>query len=135
MTVSWRAEFLLLRHGFFIGEELHSWARSVPDKSKKKGREWVKKMQKKDSKSLIVYLLVLGISVIYILGGHQLAMTNYHAFDDDDQSIVVKATVLEITDRYSESYQISETEIAENETILFKAKIRSGADAGLFYGN
>ena len=130
MTVSWRAEFLLLRHGFFIGEEIALLGKVCAGQAEKERTRIGEKMQKKDSKSLIVYLLVLGISVIYILAGHQLAMTNYHAFDDDDQYIVVKATVLEITDRYSESYQISETEIAENETILFKAKIRSGAQKG-----
>ena len=58
-------------------------------------------------------------------------MTNYQPFDDDDQSTVVKATVVEVIDRWSEEYQISETEYAQNETILFTAKLRSGADKGM----
>lgn len=72
----------------------------------------------------------LVISVLYIIVGHEIAMTNYQPFNEDDQSVVVTATVQEIKDRYSESYQISETEYAENETILFTAKIRSGEEKG-----
>ncbi|MGM9524648.1 MAG: YibE/F family protein, partial [Peptococcaceae bacterium] len=86
----------------------------------------MKKPEKKDTRSMLIYLAVLAVSVLYIVVGHQLAMTHYQSFDGDDQSIVVKATVLEITDRYSEAYQISEDEYAENETILFQAKVRSG---------
>lgn len=86
----------------------------------------MKKPEKKDTRSLLIYLAVLAVSVLYIVVGHQLAMTHYQSFDGDDQSIVVKATVLEITDRYSEAYQIRADEYAENETILFQAKVRSG---------
>lgn len=87
-------------------------------------------MDKKDYKPYLVYLVVLVISVLYIIVGHEIAMTNYQPFNEDDQSVVVTATVQEIKDRYSESYQISETEYAENETILFTAKIRSGEEKG-----
>ncbi len=86
----------------------------------------MKKLNQQDYKPLLVYLLVLAVSVLYIILGHQIAVANYHFFDDDDQSIVVKATVQEIVDRYSEEYQISESETATNETILFTAKVRSG---------
>lgn len=90
----------------------------------------MKQMDKKDYKPYLVYLVVLVISVLYIIVGHEIAMTNYQPFNEDDQSVVVTATVQEIKDRYSESYQISETEYAENETILFTAKIRSGEEKG-----
>lgn len=90
----------------------------------------MKQMDKKDYKPYLVYLVVLVISVLYIIVGHEIAMTNYQPFNEDDQSVVVTATVQEIKDRYSESYQISETEYAENETILFTAKIRSGEENG-----
>lgn len=86
----------------------------------------MKKLNQQDYKPLLVYLVVLAVSVLYIILGHQMAVANYHSFDDDDQSIVVKATVQEIVDRYSEEYQISESETATNETILFTAKVRSG---------
>ena len=84
----------------------------------------------KDYKPLLVYLAVLAVSVLYLILGHQMAVANYHSFDNDDQSIVVKATVQEIVDRYSEEYQISSLETATNETILFTAKIRSGEMKG-----
>ncbi len=90
----------------------------------------MKQMDKKDYKPYLVYLVVLVISVLYLIVGHEIAMTNYQPFNEDDQSVVVTATVQEIKDRYSESYQISETEYAENETILFTAKIRSGEEKG-----
>ncbi len=86
----------------------------------------MKKLNQQDYKPLLVYLVVLAVSVLYIILGHQMAVANYHSFDDDDQSIVVKATVQKIVDRYSEEYQISESETATNETILFTAKVRSG---------
>lgn len=86
----------------------------------------MKKLNQQDYKPLLVYLVVLAVSVLYIILGHQMAVANYHSFDDDDQSIVVKATVQEIVDRYSEEYQISESETATNETILFTAKVQSG---------
>ena len=90
----------------------------------------MKQLEKKKEKQWLIYLAVLALSVLYIIVGHHIAMTHYTSFDGDDQSIVVKATVQEITDRYSESYQISETEYAENETILFTAKVRSGEQKG-----
>ena len=91
----------------------------------------MKRLDKKNYKPLLVYLAVFVISVLYIIVGHEVAMTNYQPFDDDDQSTVVKATVVEVIDRWSEEYQISETEYAQNETILFTAKLRSGADKGM----
>lgn len=86
----------------------------------------LKQLKKQEYKPLLVYLAVLAVSVLYILLGHQMAVAHYHSFDDDDQSIVVKATVQEIVDRYTEEYQISDLETATNETILFTAKVRSG---------
>lgn len=91
----------------------------------------MKRLDKKNYKPLLVYLAVFVISVLYIIVGHEVAMTNYQPFDDDDQSTVVKATVVEVIDRWSEEYQISETEYAQNETILFTAKLRSGANKGM----
>ena len=90
----------------------------------------MRKLNQKDYKPLLVYLAVLAVSVLYLILGHQMAVANYHSFDNDDQSIVVKATVQEIVDRYSEEYQISSLETATNETILFTAKIRSGEMKG-----
>lgn len=90
----------------------------------------MKKLEKQNYKPILVYLIVLAVSILYIVIGHEIAMIDYHSFNGDDQSIVVKATVLEITDRQSDSYQISETEYAENETILFQAKVRSGEEKG-----
>ena len=72
----------------------------------------MKRLDKKNYKPLLVYLVVFVISVLYIIVGHEVAMTNYQPFDDDDQSTVVKATVVEVIDRWSEEYQISETEYA-----------------------
>lgn len=88
------------------------------------------KLKNINKKQCIGYLLVVFFSVIYIIIGHDLAMTNYEDFNGEDESIVAKATVLEIIDRYSESYQISETEYAKNETIVFKAKFTSGEMKG-----
>ena len=90
----------------------------------------MKKLELQNKKQILMYLAVLVISVLYIVVGHQIAMTNYESFSGDDDSIVVKATVLEITDRYMEEYQISETEFAQNETILFTAEMRSGEQKG-----
>lgn len=90
----------------------------------------MKKLEKQNYKPVLVYFVVLVVSILYIVIGHEIAMMDYHSFNGDDNSIVVKATVLEITDRQSDSYQISETEYAENETILFNAKVRSGAEKG-----
>lgn len=88
-------------------------------------------MNRENKKQFIVtYLLVVLVSALYIFIGHEIAMTNYQSFDGDDQSIVVKATVLEVTDRYSREYQISDTEMAVNETILFQAEFTSGEDKG-----
>jgi len=75
---------------------------------------------------MLIYLAVLAISVLYIVVGHQIAMINYQPFSGDDESIVIKATVVDVVDRYMEEYQISETEFAQNETILFTAEVRSG---------
>ena len=86
-------------------------------------KQAVKKISKK---SILVYLAVVMISVVYILVGHEIAMTSYQPFSGDDNSIVIKATVQEVTDRYMEMYEISETEFAQNETILFTAEVRSG---------
>lgn len=74
----------------------------------------------------ITYLMVLMLSVVCIVIGHGIAMENYRPFSGDDQSIVVKATVLEITDHYTNRYPISEYEYAEDETIVFQAEVKSG---------
>ena len=85
-----------------------------------------KGVQAMNKKQVLAYLAVLAVSIFYIIVGHQIASANYHAFAGDDQSIVVKATVQEITDRYTEFYPISDYEYAENETIVFQALIKSG---------
>lgn len=90
----------------------------------------MKKLEINDKKSLLVYLIVVAVSVLYIIVGHEIAMTNYQSFSGDDNSIVVKATVVDVVDRYMEEYQISETEFAQNETILFTAEMRSGEQKG-----
>lgn len=77
-------------------------------------------------KQIIVYFLVLLVSILYIVIGHSIAMTDYHAFAGDDQSIVVKAEVKDIVDRYTERYPISDYEYAEDETVLFSAEIKTG---------
>ena len=77
-------------------------------------------------KQIIVYVTVLLLSVLYIVVGHNLAVADYHPFAGDDQSIVVKAEVLELTDRYTVMYPISDYEYAEDETIVFQAKVTSG---------
>ena len=64
-------------------------------------KQAVKKISKK---SILLYLAVVMISVVYILVGHEIAMTNYQSFSGDDNSIVIKATVQEVTDRYIEMY-------------------------------
>ena len=69
-----------------------------------------------NKKNVITYLIVIVASIMYILLGHTIATENYHSFAGDDQSVVVKATVLEITDHYIETYPISEYEYAEDET-------------------
>ena len=56
-------------------------------------------LQKHSKKSIFIYLAVVAVSVLYILIGHEIAMTNYQPFSGDDNSIVVKATVQEVTDR------------------------------------
>ena len=48
----------------------------------------MKKPEKKDTRSLLIYLAVLAVSVLYIVVGHQLAMTHYQSFDGDDPSIL-----------------------------------------------
>ena len=68
-------------------------------------------------KQLIVYVAVLFVSILYIIVGHNLAVTNYHAFAGDDQSIVIKAEVVELTDRYTVMYPLNEFEYAEDETV------------------
>lgn len=90
----------------------------------------MKKLEINDKKSLLVYLIVVAVSVLYIIAGHEIAMTSYQSFSGDDNSIVVKATVVDVVDRYMEEYQISETEFARNETILFTAEMRSGEQKG-----
>lgn len=87
-------------------------------------------MKGKNAKAILVYLLVLAVSAVYIVVGHTLAMADYHSFDGDDQSIVVRAEVLEMTDRYTTMYPINEYEYAEDETIVFQAKVKSGALKG-----
>ena len=82
--------------------------------------------QKNRKKQIIIYIAVLVLSVLYIVVGHNLAVANYHAFAGDDQSIVVKAEVVALTDRYTVMYPISEYEYAEDETIVFQAKVTSG---------
>ena len=77
-------------------------------------------------KQLIVYAAVLLVSILYIIVGHNLAIANYHAFSGDDQSIVIKAEVVELTDRYTVMYPLNEFEYAEDETIVFRAKVTSG---------
>ena len=81
---------------------------------------------KKTGKQWIAYIIVLAVSMLYVIFGHQIAVAGYQNFDGEDQSVVVKATVLEITDRYVDRYPISEYEYAEDETIVFLAEIKSG---------
>ena len=77
-------------------------------------------------KQMITYVAVLLVSILYIIVGHNLAIANYHAFSGDDQSIVIKAEVVELTDRYTVMYPLNEFEYAEDETIVFRAKVASG---------
>jgi uncharacterized membrane protein len=77
-------------------------------------------------KQMITYVTVLLVSILYIIVGHNLAIANYHAFSGDDQSIVIKAEVVELTDRYTVMYPLNEFEYAEDETIVFRAKVTSG---------
>lgn len=77
-------------------------------------------------KQMITYVAVLLVSILYIIVGHNLAIVNYHAFSGDDQSIVIKAEVVELTDRYTVMYPLNEFEYAEDETIVFRAKVTSG---------
>ena len=77
-------------------------------------------------KQMITYAAVLLVSILYIIVGHNLAIANYHAFSGDDQSIVIKAEVVELTDRYTVMYPLNEFEYAEDETIVFRAKVTSG---------
>ena len=77
-------------------------------------------------KQMITYAAVLLVSILYIIVGHNLAIANYHAFSGDDQSIVIKAEVVELTDRYTVMYPLNEFEYAEDETIVFRAKVASG---------
>ncbi|MBQ5658501.1 MAG: YibE/F family protein [Peptococcaceae bacterium] len=77
-------------------------------------------------KQMITYVAVPLVSILYIIVGHNLAIANYHAFSGDDQSIVIKAEVVELTDRYTVMYPLNEFEYAEDETIVFRAKVTSG---------
>lgn len=77
-------------------------------------------------KQMITYAAVLLVSILYIIVGHNLAIANYHAFSGDDQSIVIKAEVVALTDRYTVMYPLNEFEYAEDETIVFRAKVTSG---------
>lgn len=77
-------------------------------------------------KQMITYVAVLLVSILYIIVGHNLAIANYHAFSGDDQSIVIKAEVVALTDRYTVMYPLNEFEYAEDETIVFRAKVTSG---------
>ena len=77
-------------------------------------------------KQMITYVAVLLVSILYIIVGHNLAIASYHAFSGDDQSIVIKAEVVELTDRYTVMYPLNEFEYAEDETIVFRAKVTSG---------
>lgn len=77
-------------------------------------------------KQMITYAAVLLVSILYIIVGHNLTIANYHAFSGDDQSIVIKAEVVELTDRYTVMYPLNEFEYAEDETIVFRAKVTSG---------
>jgi uncharacterized membrane protein len=77
-------------------------------------------------KQMITYVAVLLVSILYIIVGHNLAIANYHAFSGDDQSIVIKAEVVELTDHYTVMYPLNEFEYAEDETIVFRAKVTSG---------
>ena len=77
-------------------------------------------------KQMITYVAVLLVSILYIIVGHNLSIANYHAFSGDDQSIVIKAEVVELTDRYTVMYPLNEFEYAEDETIVFRAKVTSG---------
>ena len=77
-------------------------------------------------KQMITYVAVLLVSILYIIVGHNLTIANYHAFSGDDQSIVIKAEVVELTDRYTVMYPLNEFEYAEDETIVFRAKVTSG---------
>lgn len=79
---------------------------------------------------MIVYFLVIAVSISYIFVGHTIAVTDYHRFSGDDQSIVVKAEVKEVIDHYTERYPISEYEYAEDETVVFLAEVKSGALKG-----
>jgi len=89
-----------------------------------------KKLHITGKKQIAVYLIVLALSILYIAVGHQIAVADYHSFAGDDQSVVVKAEVLELTDRYTVMYPISDYEYAEDETIVFQAEIKSGALKG-----
>lgn len=79
-----------------------------------------------NKKQLLIYLAVLAVSILYIIVGHNIAVSDYHSFEGDDQSIVVRAKVVELTDRYTVMYPISDYEYAEDETIVFQAEVKSG---------
>ena len=81
-------------------------------------------------KPYLISIVVMLVSVIYIFIGHKVAVEKYQPFAEGDASIVVKATVEQIIDSYTETYAVGEEDCAENETILFTAKIRSGEERG-----
>ncbi len=83
-----------------------------------------------NKKQILVYWIVLAISVLYIIIGHNVAVADYRSFEGDDQSIVVRAKVLELIDHYTLSYPISDYEYAEDETFVFRAEVQSGALKG-----
>ncbi len=95
--------------------------------SEKKSDKFLPAVSKKN---MLVYLVVLAVSILYIIVGHNIAVADYQSFEGDDQSIVVRAKVLELTDRYSVMYPISDYEYAEDETFVFQAEIKSGTLKG-----
>lgn len=92
-------------------------------------------MQRSDSKRytsyrIITYLIIVAVSALLLYVGNKAATQGLTLFDDEYAQEVVKATVEEIESRDVESFYLDENTTIDNISIVFRAKVKSGAYKG-----
>ena len=87
------------------------------------------KDRRKKTEDLILYLMTLGLAVLFLVAGHRVASGRLPQLDGDDGEPVA-ANVVQITGREEERVDLGSNGVAESVYITFTAKLASGENRG-----
>ena len=87
--------------------------------------------RRKQLKQPILYVLTIVLSVLLLLLGRHYASQELSILNGEDYGeIIVKARIIEITDRVEEEYQLDQNTTMESVTITYTAAILDGESKG-----